>query len=469
MSGLKASLDGWGPQNPQGAMKGAAFDDIFNHTHTSSSSSSFSPTDSIIIPQSVGDFYEFEEILGEGNTSQVVLGVHLTTKSKVAIKIIDKERLENNELNRERLEREIAILRRCNHNNIVKLEAVYESDLEVSLVMELMTGGDLFERVVGVPGFPSVGVLPEFTARVSMKSLFLAVDYLHDRGIVHRDLKPENLLYPTKESSELKLADFGLSKYSTETDGLETPCGTLAYSAPEITNGRVYKKSVDMWSCGCILYFMLFGRPPFYSENEEEMFEKVSRGGWSFPTHPISVVSPIAKDLIQRLLEPNPDKRYTAKQALTHPWITGHNPIFPHLPSSGLLSSEPISPPHPHLSFNVLLQNVDIEKDKPGNVAPSSQPISTPDRGLLRSSLNFVIDAQRGPLTPPLGNPFESSLWKKRMGKAAQMGVNNNFSSENFMEGIGFRSELVTKNETEKFQSAEEGGEDEDIDIDIEG
>eukprot|EP01113_Clastostelium_recurvatum_P045559 TRINITY_DN783_c0_g1_i5.p1 TRINITY_DN783_c0_g1~~TRINITY_DN783_c0_g1_i5.p1 ORF type:complete len:321 (-),score=65.85 TRINITY_DN783_c0_g1_i5:671-1633(-) len=297
-----------------------------------------------VIKQSVGDFYEFEEIVGEGNTSQVVMGVHTASGKQSAIKIIDKERMNDNPLLRERVDREIVLMKGCCHPHIVEFEGAYESDLEVAIVMELMRGGDLFERVITPSG---TGCFSENSALRDMRALLHAVDYLHDRGIVHRDLKPENLLYTSKdEDGVLKVSDFGLSKFSNDTDGLETPCGTIAYTAPEVAHRRLYRRSIDMWSCGCILYFMLFGRPPFYSNDEEEIYDLVSESRWSFPPDH-SHVSEAAKNIIQALLEPNPDRRLTAKQALAHPWIIGFVPVVHPVPAFGTLvisSRPPLGP-----------------------------------------------------------------------------------------------------------------------------
>jgi len=267
-----------------------------------------------------------------------------------------------------------------------------------------MKGGDLFDRIV------SKGVFSEQEARISMFNIVSAVEYLHETSLVHRDLKPENLLYTSKEEDAvLKISDFGLSKYSHESEGLETPCGTLAYTAPEITNNKVYRKVVDIWSCGCIMYFMLFGRPPFYSDIEEEIYNLVSEGIYIFPSKPH--VTDSAKELIGFLLEKDPNKRYSSKQALSHPWITGCNG-----------RELAVSPPR-----------------------SNSQPIAiaTPNsRIMLRTSLNSALNAQRGPLTPPLSSPLESSLWKKRARKNASLTQPLIPLEEDFLEPEAARSNI---------------------------
>lgn len=345
--------------------------------------------------KSVTDVYEFEEIIGEGSFSSVVLATNNETKKQYAIKIIDKSKVID-EIQRDRIDREIEILKRCKHPNIIKFIEAFESDAEISLVLELMQGGDLFDRIT------SRGFFKEEDARHAMNSIMSAVDYLHERSIVHRDLKPENLLYDSKdEDATLKIADFGLSKYSNETDGLETPCGTLAYTAPEVTNRKVYRKAVDIWSCGCIMYFMLFGKPPFYSDDEEEIYELVSEGTWTFPDKPR--VSDSARELIGYLMEKDPNKRYTAKQALTHPWMT----------SSGHVFAVPMAVPIPTNMGMAMTMGIAMGM---GMGMAMAMPIPN-----LRSSLHSAIDALRGPLTPPLASPLDSPLWKKRQRSRAKL------------------------------------------------
>jgi calcium/calmodulin-dependent protein kinase I len=372
----------------------------------------------------VTDVYEFEQIIGEGSFSSVVLATHNETKNKCAIKIIDKSKIVT-DVQRERADREIAILKMCNHPNIVKLVETFESDDEISLVMELMSGGDLFDRIT------SKGVFTEQEARVSMRHILSAVDFLHDRSIVHRDLKPENLLYSAQDNDScVKLSDFGLSKFSTEkdNDGLQTPCGTIAYTAPEITHSKVYRKGVDIWSCGCILYFMLFGRPPFYSENEDEIYDLVSEGVWAFPE---SNVSELAKDLVKRLLEQDPNKRLTVKQAMAHPFLTQKEQpsisraasqispdttTSPNIPVPAIVftvSALGSTPPTSSLSLSLSqpAQPTPPVSPSPSSTAAQTSPLAIPH---LRASMHSAIDAQRGPLTPPLVSPLESNIWKKR-------------------------------------------------------
>jgi calcium/calmodulin-dependent protein kinase I len=367
--------------------------------------------------QGVAEIYEFEEIIGEGAFSNVVRATHNGTQKQYAIKIVDKERIQST-LQRERVDREIAINKACNHPNIVKFVESYESDLEISIVMELMEGGDLFDRIL------SKGVFSEEEARTAMYNILSALDYLHDRCIVHRDLKPENLLYTTKaDSALLKISDFGLSKYATAPEWVEPPCGTIAYIAPEVAGGKVYRKVVDLWSCGCILYFMLFGKPPFYGATEEEIYDLVAEGKYNFPTKPL--VSDSVKELISFLLEKDPNKRFTSKQTLAHPWMTGRSVK----PRDRLCLSTP---------------------------PQASMPLSISS---LRVSLNSVIDSQRGPLTPPLASPADSTFWKKR---ASRVRVETPLK----LSGVRFEPELSSDPDEELEDATEDEDEDDEEDED---
>jgi len=378
------------------------------------------------------------------------LATHNETKNKYAIKIIDKAKIIT-DVQRERADREIAILKMCNHPNIVKLVETFESDDEISLVMELMSGGDLFDRIT------SKGVLTEQEARTAMHNILAAVDFLHDKSLVHRDLKPENLLYSSHDIDAcVKLSDFGLSKFSTEKDneGLQTPCGTIAYTAPEITHSKVYRKGVDIWSCGCILYFMLFGRPPFYSDNEDEIYDLVSEGIWAFPE---TNVSELAKDLVKKLLETDPTKRATVKQAIAHPFLTQKDTLqgigrtasqlSPDTTSpvpAIVLSPSPVGPP-PTSTLTLSLSH-------PPPLSPIESPTHSAPLAIphLRASMHSAIDAQRGPLTPPLVSPLESNIWKKRA-KTRALQLNNSTDLT-----LDLSSTSPTKNDFDDFARSEE-------------
>ncbi|NXX20938.1 KCC1G kinase, partial [Podargus strigoides] len=265
----------------------------------------------------------FMEALGSGAFSEVFLVKHRSTGKLFALKCIKKSPLTRDSS----LENEIAVLRKIKHENIVTLEDIYESTTHFYLVMQLVSGGELFDRIL------ERGVYTEKDASVVIHQVLTAVKYLHENGIVHRDLKPENLLYLTpEENSKIMITDFGLSKM--EQNGImSTACGTPGYVAPEVLAQKPYSKAVDCWSIGVITYILLCGYPPFYEETESKLFEKIKEGYYEFESPFWDDISESAKDFIRHLLEKNPNLRFTCEEALRHPWINGntalHRDIYP--------------------------------------------------------------------------------------------------------------------------------------------
>ncbi|EFC37690.1 calcium/calmodulin-dependent protein kinase-like protein [Naegleria gruberi] len=258
---------------------------------------------------------EFGKVLGSGTFSIVREAAQKNDGRKVAVKIIDKTNLE---VNKDSLKTEVSILKSVNDQNIVELIDVYENGMKVYLVMELLTGGELFDRIVNK--YPE-GYSEDVAAEL-IRKIVSSIKYLHSCGVVHRDLKPENLIYSSDgNDSDIKITDFGLAKIADGDFLLKTACGTPNYVAPEVLQNTGYDASVDMWSIGVILYILLCGFPPFYSENTPELFEQIINGDYDFPSPYWDKVSDSAKDLIRHLLVVNPKKRFTPDQTLSHPWI----------------------------------------------------------------------------------------------------------------------------------------------------
>jgi len=185
------------------------------------------------------------------------------------------------------------------------------------LVLELMTGGELFDRIVEKEHYS------EMEASETIRPIVDAIRYCHSMGIIHRDLKPENLLYGSRdESAIIKISDFGLARF-LQGELATTACGTPGYVAPEILNAKGYGKEVDYWSIGIILYILLCGFPPFYEENNAELFAKIKEGKFEFPSPYWDDISDSAKDLISSLLVVDPASRLNADSILTHPWVKG--------------------------------------------------------------------------------------------------------------------------------------------------
>ncbi|KAK7127842.1 hypothetical protein R3I93_020428 [Phoxinus phoxinus] len=212
----------------------------------------------------------------------------------------------------------------CNH--IVRIVDVYENLYQnrkcLLIVMECMEGGELFSRIQdrGDQAFT------EREASDIMKSIGEAIQYLHAINIAHRDVKPENLLYTNKRPNALlKLTDFGFAKETTTHNSLATPCYTPYYVAPEVLGPEKYDKSCDMWSLGVIMYILLCGYPPFYSNHglaiSPGMKKRIRMGQYEFPNPEWSDVSEEAKQLIRTLLKTEPTQRMTITEFMNHPWI----------------------------------------------------------------------------------------------------------------------------------------------------
>ncbi|XP_030076818.1 calcium/calmodulin-dependent protein kinase type 1G isoform X2 [Microcaecilia unicolor] len=265
----------------------------------------------------IRDTFVFMEVLGSGAFSEVFLVKQKTTGKHFALKCIKKA----HNMKDISLENEIAVLKKIKHDNIVTLEDIYESSTHFYLVMQLVSGGELFDRIL------ERGVYTEKDASNVIHQVLSAVKYLHDNGIVHRDLKPENLLYlNSDEDSKIMITDFGLSKM--EGNGImSTACGTPGYVAPEVLAQKPYSKAVDCWSIGVITYILLCGYPPFYEETESKLFEKIREGSYEFESPFWDDISYSAKDFIGSLLEKDPMKRFNCEKALRHPWIAGNTAL----------------------------------------------------------------------------------------------------------------------------------------------
>ncbi|KEG06137.1 serine/threonine protein kinase [Trypanosoma grayi] len=266
--------------------------------------------------------YQLGKTLGAGNFSKVKMGTDMETGEKWAIKIIDKEQLVREHME-EQLKREIAVMKLLRQPNIIQLREVLQTTNHVFLVLELVSGGELFDKIAREKRFN------EATARHYFHQLIAGVHCCHCCGIAHRDLKPENLLLDS--NGTLKISDFGLSNLHRTTVGgpgtmLQTVCGTPNYVAPEVLKERGYNGALaDIWSCGVVLYVMMAGYLPFDDENINALFTKIERGEYRIPRH----FSPGACDIISKMLTVDPNRRITMEQILHHPWfIVDWNPAM---------------------------------------------------------------------------------------------------------------------------------------------
>lgn len=262
---------------------------------------------------SIADHYELSQKLGDGSYGTVLRAKHRVTGLYRAVKIIPRTKIKN----QVRLEMEINLMKVTDHPHIIKLYDLFEDAQNIYLVMELCSGGELFDFIVRKKH------LSEHEARTIMMQLLRSLNYLHSHEICHRDLKPENLLFSeTDNINSLKLIDFGLSKMmGQKNEQMTTRVGTPYYISPEVLTGS-YGVQCDMWSAGVILYVLICGYPPFWGNSDSTILAKVRRGVYNYNGAEWATVSPQVKDLIDHLLVLQPGGRLTAEQALTHPWMT---------------------------------------------------------------------------------------------------------------------------------------------------
>ncbi|KAM7042068.1 serine/threonine-protein kinase BRSK2 isoform 6-T6 [Acridotheres tristis] len=251
--------------------------------------------------------YRLEKTLGKGQTGLVKLGVHCVTCQKVAIKIVNREKLSESVLMK--VEREIAILKLIEHPHVLKLHDVYENKKYLYLVLEHVSGGELFDYLV------KKGRLTPKEARKFFRQIISALDFCHSHSICHRDLKPENLLLD--EKNNIRIADFGMASLQVGDSLLETSCGSPHYACPEVIRGEKYDgRKADVWSCGVILFALLVGALPFDDDNLRQLLEKVKRGVFHMP----HFIPPDCQNLLRGMIEVDASKRLTLEHIQKHIW-----------------------------------------------------------------------------------------------------------------------------------------------------
>ncbi|KAM9234161.1 ribosomal protein S6 kinase alpha-2 isoform 2-T2 [Dugong dugon] len=260
------------------------------------------------------DGYEIKEDIGVGSYSVCKRCVHKATDAEYAVKIIDKSKRDPSE--------EIEILLRYGqHPNIITLKDVYDDGKYVYLVMELMHGGELLDRILRQRCFS------EREASDVLCTITKTMDYLHSQGVVHRDLKPSNILYMDESGNpeSIRICDFGFAKQLRAENGLlMTPCYTANFVAPEVLKRQGYDAACDVWSLGILLYTMLAGFTPFANgpdDTPEEILARIGSGKYALSGGNWDSISDAAKDVVSKMLHVDPHQRLTAVQVLKHPWI----------------------------------------------------------------------------------------------------------------------------------------------------
>ncbi|KAH6833687.1 CBL-interacting protein kinase 8 [Perilla frutescens var. hirtella] len=261
--------------------------------------------------------YEVGRTIGEGTFAKVKFAQNTETGESVAMKVLDRSTIIKHKMV-DQIKQEISIMKRVRHPYVVRLHEVIASRTKVYIILEFITGGELFDKIV------HHGRLSESEARRYFQQLIDGVDYCHSKGVYHRDLKPENLLLDSQ--GNLKISDFGLSALPAEgVSLLRTTCGTPNYVAPEVLSHKGYHGALaDIWSCGVILYVLMAGYLPFDELDLTTLYGKIENAQFSCPSwFPVG-----AKSLIHRILDPNPETRIRIDEIRNDEWFQkNYNPV----------------------------------------------------------------------------------------------------------------------------------------------
>lgn len=276
------------------------------------------------------DFIVKNETIGQGAFATVKKAIERSTGDSYAVKIINRRRAihAGGKGAMQGVNRELEILRKFDHPNIVRLKSFYEDVENYYLVMELVPGGDLMDFVA------ANGAIGEDATQVIAKQILDGISYVHKMGISHRDLKPDNILIKQDDPILVKITDFGLAKISDNATFMKTFCGTLAYVAPEVITGKYdlqpsqdspynYSNLVDIWSFGCLVYVLLTSHLPFNGKTQTQMFQKIKTGEYHESPLNSYRISNEGRNFLSCCLKVDPRQRMTADEALNHPWLAG--------------------------------------------------------------------------------------------------------------------------------------------------
>lgn len=271
--------------------------------------------DQVQQPTKIGH-YLLGETLGFGTFGKVKTAKHQLTGHKVAVKILNRTKIKNLDVVG-KIRREIQNLKLFRHPHIIKLYQVISTPNDIFMIMEYVSGGELFDYIV------KNGRLGEDEARRFFQQIVSGVDYCHRHMVVHRDLKPENLLLD--HNLNVKIADFGLSNMMMDGEFLRTSCGSPNYASPEIISGRLYAgPEIDIWSCGVILYALLCGTLPFDDEHVPSLFRKIRSGVFPIPDY----LNETVVSLLKHMLQVDPIRRATVKDIVQHEWFRKDLPAY---------------------------------------------------------------------------------------------------------------------------------------------
>ncbi|KAL5007311.1 hypothetical protein ScPMuIL_016117 [Solemya velum] len=261
----------------------------------------------------VTDDYNISDVLlGRGKFGEVKECKHKVNGRQFAAKFIEV----NDEEERKDVVNEVAVMTGLQHPRLLQLYDAFESKNSFCLIMELISGGELFERVIN-----DDFILTEKACVMFMRQICEGVGFMHSRDILHLDMKPENILCLTREGNRIKIIDFGLARSYDPKDDLRVMFGTPEFMAPEIVNFDTISPSTDMWSLGVVCYVLLSGLSPLLGETEAETLANVTMATWDFNTVEFENISAEAKDFISKLLIKKPKDRMSCKTCLEHKWL----------------------------------------------------------------------------------------------------------------------------------------------------
>jgi myosin-light-chain kinase len=263
--------------------------------------------------KSVTDEYDLMEILGRGKFGEVKKCREKSTQHYLAAKFIQI----NKEQDRIEALNEIDIMKALQHPRLLQLYDAFETKTSICLVMELINGGELFERVID-----DDFILTERLCELYAVQICEGVNFIHSCNIIHLDMKPENILCVNRNGHRVKIIDFGLARKFDPTKQLKVLFGTPEFVAPEVINFDRVGFGTDMWSVGVICYVLLSGLSPFMGENDNDTYANINRANYDFDDEAFTDISDEAKDFISKLLIKDKDQRLSAKQCLAHPWLT---------------------------------------------------------------------------------------------------------------------------------------------------
>lgn len=269
--------------------------------------------------QDIRKLYKFKDVLGGGHFGTVRISYKRNEEPRkyYAVKSISKKNLTEKDL--KELIKEVEIISNLDHPNIIKFFETYHDEYYFHIVMELCKGKEVFDKIV------QEDFLTEQKVAKIVYKVLSAVHYCHTNGISHRDIKPENILFEsTDPDSDIKIIDFGLSRKYNSEEKMHTILGTPYYVAPEVLKGN-YDEKCDVWSLGAITFIMLCGEPPFIGKTNSEIFKKILNEDISFGNSKWKKISNEAKNFIKSCMEKNADKRFSAKEAFSHPWFKSIN------------------------------------------------------------------------------------------------------------------------------------------------